>query len=89
MTTGLFEIQIENDCICAPAVLILRSRESGVSKDGSVRVAILRDAMLRMAPQDEDGVCGECSGSVSPNVLVKSAICSGVRKRGLSPRSSR
>jgi hypothetical protein len=35
--------------------------EAGVSKDEGVRTehaAILRDAMLRMAPQDEGGVCG-------------------------------
>ena len=35
--------------------------------------------MLRMAPQDEDVVCGKCSGSVSPNVFDRSATCAGVR----------
>src|ERR1700722_8475824 len=62
---------------------------SGVSKDGRVRVAILRDAMLRMAPQDEGVASGPCSGNTSPNVFDKSATCAGVRYRGLSPRSSR
>ncbi len=35
--------------------------------------------MLCMAPQDEDSVCGECSGYTTPNVFTKSATCSGVR----------
>jgi hypothetical protein len=44
-----------------------------------MKAIILRDAMLRTASQDEDGVCVECSGNANPNTFTKSSTCAGVR----------
>jgi hypothetical protein len=70
--------------------LILRSHaQHGVSKDGNGARFCHPSRRRFAAPQDEGGACGPCSGNSSPNIFVKSATCSGVRKRGFSPRSSR
>src|SRR5450756_509999 len=44
------------------------------SKDGSVHVAILRDAAIA-APQDEDRACSRCSGSQSPVISHDPLAC--------------